>query len=160
MAVSSLEDSRTSEQPLSAVGSDNIIVQLEGQDDSVIVGRRAYLKLTRYLGRAQVSQILQIDPELHRLSPYSRSTPLIGREAELASLQSFLDDERPVLVRVLSGEGGRGKTRLALQLTDQASATGWAAGFVTRSELGRFFSCSSCRVASSRSSFGRFGVAR
>ena len=51
----------------------------------------------------------------------------------------YLTDPRPLLARVLVGGGGSGKTRLALELCEQASATGWDTGFVTRTELRRFF---------------------
>jgi hypothetical protein len=45
---------------------------------------------------------------------------------------------RPVSARVLVGSTGRGKTRLALELAEQASAAGWQAGFITSAELKRF----------------------
>ena len=119
-------------QEASNVGDGNTIVQIVGDGNTVAAGR-PHLGLTRYVARRQIRQ------DLDRLSPYTRSTPLLGREAELASLHAYLSDPRPLLARVLVGGGGSGKTRLALELCEQASATGWDTGFVTRTELRRFF---------------------
>ena len=119
-------------QEASNVGDGNTIVQIVGDGNFVTAGH-PHLMLTRYVARRQIRK------DLDRLSPYSRSTPLLGREEELASLHAYLSNPRPVLVRVLIGAGGSGKTRLALELCEQSSATGWDAGFVTRTELHRFF---------------------
>jgi len=119
-------------QEASIAGTDNTIVQIVGDGNSVTAGY-PFLRLTRYVARRQIRQ------DLDRLSPYTRSTPLLGRETELASLHAFLSEPRPLLARVLVGGGGSGKTRLALELCEQASATGWNAGFVMREELHRFF---------------------
>ena len=119
-------------QEASNVGDGNTIVQIVGDGNTVTAGR-PHLRLTRYVARRQIRQ------DLDRLSPYTRSTPLLGREAELASLHAYLSDPRPLLARVLVGGGGSGKTRLALELCEQASATGWDTGFVARAELRRFF---------------------
>ena len=119
-------------QEASNVGDGNTIVQIVG-DGNIVAAGRPHLRLTRYVARRQIRQ------DLDRLSPYTRSTPLLGREAELASLHAYLSDPRPLLARVLVGGGGSGKTRLALELCEQASATGWDTGFVTRAELRRFF---------------------
>ena len=119
-------------QEASNVGDGNTIVQIVG-DGNIVTAGRPHLRLTRYVARRQIRQ------DLDRLSPYTRSTPLLGREAELSSLRTFLSDPRLLLARVLIGSGGSGKTRLALELCEQVSATGWDTGFVTRTELHRFF---------------------
>ncbi|WP_429297532.1 tetratricopeptide repeat protein [Paraburkholderia atlantica] len=119
-------------QEASVTGTGNTVVQIVGDCNRVTAGY-PHLTLTRYLARRQIRQ------DLDRLSPYTRSTPLLGRETELASLHAFLNAPAPMLARVLVGGGGGGKTRLALELCEQASATGWNAGFVTRTELHRFF---------------------
>jgi hypothetical protein len=77
----------------------NAIVQSVGDGKSVTAGH-PHLTLTRYLAQRQVRH------DLDRLSPYTRSTPLLGRERELASLRAFLDDPRPILLRVLFGGEG------------------------------------------------------
>jgi Ni2+-binding GTPase involved in maturation of urease and hydrogenase len=43
-----------------------------------------------------------------------------------------------VAVRCVTGEGGSGKTRLAIELCELAEGAGWDAGFVTFDELTRF----------------------
>lgn len=53
--------------------------------------------------------------------------PLVGRAAELATLESYLEgsDESPRLV-FMRGEGGVGKTRLSAELASRAEARGWS----------------------------------
>ncbi|MGI5341286.1 trypsin-like peptidase domain-containing protein [Streptomyces sp. CA-181903] len=68
-----------------------------------------------------------------------------GRDGELRDLRDWCrTDPRPFSVRVLTGEGGQGKTRLARRLADALRADGWIAGHlrtpladdeVTRTEL-------------------------
>jgi tetratricopeptide (TPR) repeat protein len=111
-------------------GNGNISVHIDGDDNQVAIGLLPKLEITCYHSRRKRNN------ELDKLSPYSCYSPLLGRAAELASLQAFLQDERPLLCRVLIGGGGSGKTRLALELCEQAS--GWQAGFVTHKELTRF----------------------
>jgi tetratricopeptide (TPR) repeat protein len=112
-------------------GSGNTIVQICGDGNTVVTGL-PHLVLTRYFGRRQIRQ------ELDRLSPYTRSVRLMGRAEEMASLETFLRDNHPILVRVLTGSGGSGKTRVAVELCEKAASEGWNAGFVTRKELRRF----------------------
>ncbi len=120
------------QQAASIAGTGNTIVQIVGDSNSVTVDP-PYLTLTRFVGRRHIHQ------DLDRLSPYTRSTPLLGRKNELENLHAFLHDPRPMLARVIIGGGGSGKTRLALELCEQICTTGWNAGFVTRTELQRFF---------------------
>jgi hypothetical protein len=58
--------------------------------------------------------------------------PFQGRESELADLDSWCADERPIGVRLYTGAGGIGKTRLMLEVLGRAAEAGWRAGFVTR----------------------------
>ena len=46
--------------------------------------------------------------------------------------------QRPFRIRVLTGAGGRGKTRLALELARAISSDGWVAGFACEEEFDRF----------------------
>ncbi len=79
--------------------------------------------------------------ELDLLIPYQQTTPLLGRDRELESLQTWLRSAAPVSIRVLTGGGGAGKTRLALELIESLEKTApgrWNCGFLTLTEMGRF----------------------
>ncbi|MCX7279492.1 MAG: tetratricopeptide repeat protein [Burkholderiales bacterium] len=116
---------------VSIVGDGNTVVQIEGDNNIVQLGR-AHLVLTRF------EALRGLDNPLNQLTPYARSTPLLGRDVEMASLRSFLQDARPISVRVMVGSGGSGKTRLALDLCDSLAQEGWNTGFATGAELDRF----------------------
>ena len=107
------------------------IVQVVGNSNTITPGYE-HLELTRYLNRRIPQRALDL------LSPYTRSTVLVGRDREMADAQKLLNDPRPILVRVLTAPAGRGKTRFALELCEWASEAGWHAGFVRHSELNRF----------------------
>ncbi|MFD9124548.1 tetratricopeptide repeat protein [Kitasatospora sp. NPDC059571] len=52
-----------------------------------------------------------------------------GRDSEVAALRSWCQDDPPAMsVRVLTGPGGQGKTRLARHLTSLLSHQGWVTG--------------------------------
>ncbi|MFP3942051.1 MAG: tetratricopeptide repeat protein [Thermoanaerobaculia bacterium] len=54
---------------------------------------------------------------------------LVGREREMDSLRRWAREGRGVRGRVVSGEGGMGKTRLAAELARELREEGWQAGF-------------------------------
>ena len=79
--------------------------------------------------------------ELDLLIPYQQTTPLLGRKRELESLQTWLASDAPVSIRVLTGGGGAGKTRLASKLIESLEKTDagrWNCGFLTLAEMERF----------------------
>jgi hypothetical protein len=115
-----------------ADGRNNIIVQIQGDGNSV-VPHLPHLTLTRYLTRRQ-----QRESETDLLTPYSMAIPMIGREQQMAELHDWLTSAKPIAIRVLVGRAGTGKTRLALELCDEAVKQQWDAGFVTERELDRF----------------------
>jgi tetratricopeptide (TPR) repeat protein len=122
-------------QQASVSGSGNLVVQIVGDGNAVVAGY-AHLTLTRYLSRRLSPHERQGEAAL--LSPYSLAVPLEGRDGVLAEQWQWLRDRRRVSVRVLTGRAGTGKTRLALELCEQAVGAGWAAGFLTEGELERF----------------------
>jgi DNA-binding CsgD family transcriptional regulator len=76
-------------------------------------------------GSAGPDRLLSV-PEV-KIAPVPRpTTPLIGRSAELSTLQQRLDDaaERDARAVVLSGDAGVGKTRLLAEVTVRADAAG------------------------------------
>ncbi len=58
--------------------------------------------------------------------------PFHRRRDELEELREWCEHERPVSVRLLTGAGGMGKTRLALQICQEERDGGWRSGFVKR----------------------------
>ena len=84
---------------------------------------------------------IEVRIELDLLIPYQRTTTFVGREPELESLRTWLRSERAVSVRVVTGGGGSGKTRLAVELLEwlEAAEPGqWNCGFLTSAEMERF----------------------
>ena len=59
------------------------------------------------------------------LAPEHGVVPFTGRGRELAELRSWARSRDPVALRLLSGLGGVGKTRLALELGRRLRRTGW-----------------------------------
>jgi tetratricopeptide (TPR) repeat protein len=125
-----------SAQHAEILGRNNVIVQIQGDGNTVTVGL-PHLTLTRYLNRRRggdgpSGEAAEI------LSPYALAIPFIGREPVMADLWTWMEKDQPVSVRVLTARGGGGKTRLALELCDEATRKGWFAGFATDRELQRF----------------------
>src|SRR3954451_9188735 len=57
--------------------------------------------------------------------------PLVGRDDEISELKEWANSGAAVRVRLLSGPGGAGKSRLASELARKLRDTGeWTAGFV------------------------------
>jgi tetratricopeptide (TPR) repeat protein len=125
-------------QVANVFGNDNIIVQVLGSGVNVTVqAGRAYLRLTQYERRTKLAT--RDNSEVALLSAYRADVvQLIGRDREMADLRRWLNEPADISVRVLVGAGGRGKTRLALELARAISKEGWLAGFVTVEELDRF----------------------
>jgi tetratricopeptide (TPR) repeat protein len=62
---------------------------------------------------------------------YSLATTLVGRADELEKIKAFATGGSMAAEgRLLCGEGGAGKTRLAADAARQLAADGWAAGFI------------------------------
>lgn len=91
---------------------------------------------------------LQAPPRATAVAHYaSRALPLLGRGAELARLRAFVDSADPFLWLQISGEGGQGKSRLALELmrllrpawmAADTAPDDWSAGFLMDSDIDRF----------------------
>ena len=83
----------------------------------------------------------EIRIELDLLIPYQRTTEFVGRRTELESLQAWVRSEAAESVRVVTGGGGSGKTRLAVELLgwlEVAQPGQWNCGFLTQAEIERF----------------------
>ena len=69
------------------------------------------------------SQLLRAEEALLPFDP--------ARQPEIDKLDAWLDDEQwPQAVRLITGAGGQGKTRLALELCQKRLELGWHAGFL------------------------------
>ena len=82
-----------------------------------------------------------IRSELDLLIPYQRTSEFVGREKELESLREWLRSDATISVRVMTGGGGSGKTRLAVELIEGLEAAEprrWNSGFLTLAEMERF----------------------
>jgi len=91
------------------------------------------LYLTRFEHRRQGSGNQRGDGSA--LSAYARSIPFLGRHEYLEDLRRWLDSSHSISARVLVGDGGRGKTRMALAICEEIAAKGWHAGFLGDEEL-------------------------
>ncbi len=146
-------------QNASPQGSGNIVVQIVGERNAVTIGGATALRLREYLGKTFASA----PPDAARagepgytatgrretsiLAPTNRaSLPLQGRADLLGRLRDWLAAPDPLSVHALIGGGGRGKTRLAVELTAAARARGWTAGFARQEEL-TIFRGTGCRTA-------------
>ncbi|HEV2779355.1 MAG TPA: hypothetical protein VGX25_08125 [Actinophytocola sp.] len=80
-------------------------------------------------------------PVLHPPSALLRAAyrvvPFNGRDTELAELERWRDAPDPLRVRLVSGPGGMGKTRLLIEAALRASAAGWRSGFLVSDVDGR-----------------------
>ena len=123
-----------------STASGSVIVQIAG-DGNVVALDRPHLTLTRPRG---IARRVRTDPETGKPSVIdviragTRSLDLVGRDTEMADLQAWLHTRSAVSVRVLVGSAGVGKTRLAIEMIEQAAQEGWRAGFLARAELRRF----------------------
>jgi energy-coupling factor transporter ATP-binding protein EcfA2 len=71
-----------------------------------------------------------IDPPGALLRPQYRVVPFHHREEELTDLLGWCCAPSPVGIRLYTGPGGMGKTRIALELALKMREQGWWAGFV------------------------------
>lgn len=58
-----------------------------------------------------------------------RQVPFTGRDDEMANLQAWCSADTPIGVQLITGPGGMGKTRLAVELVAEQRNIGWLAGF-------------------------------
>ncbi len=127
-------DAPSRSQSASVSGADNVNVQIQGDNNVVHLGR-SRLDLTLYRGRRRAvsSPAVEAGEAAEILSPYAMAVPLVGRERELADLWTWMNGDPDLSIRVITAPGGGGKTRLALELCEEAVRRGWHAGFVKAS---------------------------
>ena len=90
---------------------------------------------------AQVTQTLRLSPtgaDVKAAGSYafidytytSKKSGFFGRGQEFGQLWAYLHGEQPLAWWQIAGDGGQGKSRLALELVEQAQQAGWHAGFL------------------------------
>ena len=123
-----------------AAGTGNSIIQIRGDGNSVIVDK-PHLTLTR---PGRLARTIRLDHDTGKphqidvIRATTQSVALVARRAEFDSLSKWLNNPTLVSVRVMVGDAGIGKTRLALELIETMAQKGWLSGFLTRAELRRF----------------------
>lgn len=76
-----------------------------------------------------------VDPPGALLRAQYCVVPFHRREKELGDLKEWCEDPSPVRVRLYTGPGGIGKTRLALEVALKMRDKGWWTGFVTNEAM-------------------------
>jgi hypothetical protein len=112
-------------------GSNNVVIQILGDGNTVVISGSVQLKLHRPTITANASRF----SELELLRPTPGLITLVGRRQELSDLRRWLQSGEALSARVLVGPAGVGKTRLAHHLCDEAASLGWNAGFVSHRDL-------------------------
>ena len=121
-------------------GSGSSIIQIGGDGNSVIVDK-PHLTLSRPGRLARTIRRHHDTGKPHQIDVIraaTQSVALVARTADFDSLTKWLNNPTLVSVRVMVGDAGIGKTRLALELIETMTQEGWLAGFLTRAELRRF----------------------
>jgi hypothetical protein len=113
------------------------------------------LEILRAESWEQFDELIACEPALHidrpakltreridpLLRPHNAFIGLIGRMSELAELDAFCDDPAAFRWKVLTGHGGVGKTRLALELAKRREQSGWRAGFLSTESVKSWVGC-------------------
>ena len=129
-------------QHADANGHNINVVQIVGDNNAVTVGGRPKLKLItvaalreKYKKRVP----LKTERDARTLLVSQRCTlDLVGREREMDSLRAWLTSETPLSIRCITGQGGAGKTRLAMELL-RTLPEGWQSGFLETGEFKRAY---------------------
>ncbi len=107
-----------------SVGRDNIQIGSNVHDVNIILGRTDYVVegLNASVHRGAQSDL----PPSQLLDAQYQVVPFRGREHELEALTAWLEDpSRSASIKLLSGPGGQGKTRLANRFASDANRKGW-----------------------------------
>ena len=113
-------------------GNFNTTVQIVGDGNAVTLAGARRLAITKH---GEGSLRARVRREFDLLKPYARALAIVGREEEQRSLRAWLTSGDQLSIRVLTGYGGSGKTRLALDLCDNLPDEDWQAGFLDGDDL-------------------------
>ena len=116
-------------------GAGAVAIQVSGNYVTISVGATS---LT--LERKHRLSARRATTDLQLLLTDLRETDLVGRDDDLAALEVWLRADAEIAVRCLTGPGGAGKTRLAIELCERAEkANAWRAGFARQEGLAPAF---------------------
>jgi tetratricopeptide (TPR) repeat protein len=90
-----------------------LLIDSAHRKEEALEAARRTEKGIRYYGPAQM------------LDPVLGVVPFTGRTVELGLLEAWCEDGRSGVLRLVTGSGGSGKTRLALELTRRMQERGW-----------------------------------
>jgi hypothetical protein len=113
-------------------GINNTIIQVVGDNNRI----RFSPETTLYLAPVRRPGELRVKSEIDILDPDFQAVPLLGRDADLQLLTEWLQGGG-IKVMALVGEGGSGKTRLAIELLNSLNDN-WQGGFLLAAEAARF----------------------
>ncbi len=126
----------------SSVSGDNAISVIVDGDRNIVTIQRGEARLALAQRHRRRSVWRELDDtgrvELDLLITENRAIDLVGRDQELAQLSKWLEAPDWISFWCVSGRGGAGKTRLAIDLCEWAEARGWTSGFASDAELTRF----------------------
>ncbi|QPB86020.1 tetratricopeptide repeat protein [Pseudoalteromonas rubra] len=125
------------ERSVSVQGSANQSIIITGDHNQVGGAVEFRIPLVRHHTPARRRRGPQTPPNvLDILSAHNKALKLLGRGHELKLLNEWLSDDRDISVFAITASAGSGKTRLAIELCEQAEQQpGWAAGFVRSDDL-------------------------
>jgi tetratricopeptide (TPR) repeat protein len=116
---------------IAQTGAGNVAVLIVGDGNDVMVAGSCWKLWLRKLHLQAATPRKPLD----LLIPQLQAIGFMGRKAERAALHAWLATDAPISVTGRIGEGGAGKTRLAIQLCAEAAAKGWDAGFARAEDL-------------------------
>lgn len=100
-------------------GSGNVIIHNYGAVDTPVAVLEPWQTVPAAIPGDRVAPSVLLDVR-------RRVVPMVGRQAMLTDISAWRDNtDLAVSVRLYYGPGGRGKTRLALQSSDEAVSAGW-----------------------------------
>jgi hypothetical protein len=119
-------------QNATTTGNNNNTIQIVGDNNRI----RFSSATTLYLTPVKRPGELQVKSEINILDPDFQAVPLLGRDADLQFLTDWLQGGG-IKVMALVGEGGSGKTRLAIELLNSLDDSRQG-GFLGVTEAARF----------------------
>ena len=102
---------------VASTSNDSVVIMQQGNDNVTIVGGIPFLHYTTPQARRKVAEQKAVTSDLWLLRADTYATPMFGREEILSDFLAWAKTPGPSLsIRTITGAGGSGKTRFALEL--------------------------------------------